>query len=504
MTAILASLLPNGEQQFIDANGAPYEAGLVYFYIPGTTTLKTTWLDPFKLAPNTNPVVLDAAGRAIIYGDGQYRQVLYDADGVMIWDKLTNDTLATGSGSFGAQESIASATTTDLGSLSSNNVLVTGTIEIDSFGTSASTESPLYLVTFAAALKLNYDATSMVLPGARDIETAAGDSSFWLYEDSGDWTCIAYFPATGLPLLGAFGPEETIASATTTDLGALPSNNSLITGTTTIAALGASATLLSPVFITKFQGALTLTHSATLVLPGSTDIITTAGDCAMWQYLGSSTWQLMFYQSAAHTAVTVGYQSFLSNASGAFSYTLPAGVTPQTRVKITAIGGGGAGSANGGTANQGGGGGGCALLSAYGFQAGQAISGSVGAGGAGGAGTTGNAGSATTVAYNAVTIITANGGAGGVAASGGGLGGTVVFLPTGLTVESELSTSQRGGFSGVATVAGSGGNTWLGFGGSGGPTTGTTGTVGGGGGGGILTSNSGSGGVGVVLIEVWL
>ena len=36
------TLLPNGEQQFIDNNGAPLANGTVTFYVPGTTTLKNT------------------------------------------------------------------------------------------------------------------------------------------------------------------------------------------------------------------------------------------------------------------------------------------------------------------------------------------------------------------------------------------------------------------------------------------------------------------------------
>jgi hypothetical protein len=86
-----AVLLPNGMQQFIDGNGAPYAAGTVDFYIPSTTTRKNTWQDPDKVTLNANPVVLDAAGRATIYGTGQYRQVLKDSLGNTIWDKLTAD-----------------------------------------------------------------------------------------------------------------------------------------------------------------------------------------------------------------------------------------------------------------------------------------------------------------------------------------------------------------------------------------------------------------------------
>lgn len=85
-----ATLLPNAKQQFLDSNGRPLAAGQVYFYIPNTSTLKSTWQDAGKTVANTNPVILDASGQAIIYGDGQYRQVVYDVYGNLIWDKLTD------------------------------------------------------------------------------------------------------------------------------------------------------------------------------------------------------------------------------------------------------------------------------------------------------------------------------------------------------------------------------------------------------------------------------
>jgi hypothetical protein len=85
----MTTLLPNAEQQFIDANGAPYAAGTVTTYVPGTSTPKATWRDAAQSVLNTNPIVLDAAGRAVIYGSGTYRTVLQDSAGLLVWDKET-------------------------------------------------------------------------------------------------------------------------------------------------------------------------------------------------------------------------------------------------------------------------------------------------------------------------------------------------------------------------------------------------------------------------------
>lgn len=86
-----ATLLPNAEQSFADANGVPLAGGQVFFYVPNSSTPKNTWKDSGSTILNTNPIILDGAGRAIIYGTGAYRQVVQDANGNTIWDQLTTD-----------------------------------------------------------------------------------------------------------------------------------------------------------------------------------------------------------------------------------------------------------------------------------------------------------------------------------------------------------------------------------------------------------------------------
>src|SRR5690606_4440035 len=49
-------------------------------YHAGTTTRKATYNSAAGDIPNTNPVILDSAGRAVIFGVGSYRIVVHDAD----------------------------------------------------------------------------------------------------------------------------------------------------------------------------------------------------------------------------------------------------------------------------------------------------------------------------------------------------------------------------------------------------------------------------------------
>ena len=72
--------------QFADANGKPYAAGTLATYVQNTSTPKDTWLDPGGATVNPNPITLDAAGRCVMFGDGDYRLILHDAAGNQIFD----------------------------------------------------------------------------------------------------------------------------------------------------------------------------------------------------------------------------------------------------------------------------------------------------------------------------------------------------------------------------------------------------------------------------------
>lgn len=80
-----AQQILNPKFQAIDSAGAPLAGGLLYTYIPGTTTAKTTYADSALTTANANPVVLDSRGEASIYGSGTYKLILKTAGGTTIW-----------------------------------------------------------------------------------------------------------------------------------------------------------------------------------------------------------------------------------------------------------------------------------------------------------------------------------------------------------------------------------------------------------------------------------
>lgn len=66
----------------------PIMGGSITFYDKGTTTLRDTWSreEQGNAYLNTNPIILDAAGRSPvqIWMDGDYSYVIRDADGVLV------------------------------------------------------------------------------------------------------------------------------------------------------------------------------------------------------------------------------------------------------------------------------------------------------------------------------------------------------------------------------------------------------------------------------------
>lgn len=83
----MALLAPNPRIQIIDANGNPVAGGKIYTYLAGTTTPVATYTDYTQNTTNTNPVILDAAGRASIWisDSVQYKFVVNDANDVLLY-----------------------------------------------------------------------------------------------------------------------------------------------------------------------------------------------------------------------------------------------------------------------------------------------------------------------------------------------------------------------------------------------------------------------------------
>ncbi len=93
---------------------------------------------------------------------------------------------------------VAAAATTDIGAANSDYVEISGTTTITGFSTSTG-RNHVWLK-FQSALTLTHNATSLILPGAANITTAAGDVAEFVRVTGGNWQCLGYHPASGKPV----------------------------------------------------------------------------------------------------------------------------------------------------------------------------------------------------------------------------------------------------------------------------------------------------------------
>lgn len=118
---------------------------------------------------------------------------------------------------------IASATTTDIGAATGEFVDVTGTTTIIGLGTIGAGISRT--VRFTGSLTLTYNASSLILPGNANIQTAAGDIAFFRSLGSGNWICVAYYPEAVAP--SALSGARSIGSPVNLALDATNGTNAL-------------------------------------------------------------------------------------------------------------------------------------------------------------------------------------------------------------------------------------------------------------------------------------
>jgi len=101
----------------------------------------------------------------------------------------------------GGSATVASASTVDLSTTWASLVNITGTTAITAFGTLPAGITKTLV--FGGVLTLTYNATSLLLPGAANITTAAGDVAVMKSLGSGNWQCVVYQRASGQALVPA-------------------------------------------------------------------------------------------------------------------------------------------------------------------------------------------------------------------------------------------------------------------------------------------------------------
>lgn len=183
----------------------------------------------------------------------------------------------TGAANANKGADIASAATTDLGAATGEYVRVTGTTTITALGTAqAGTQRE---VTFASALTLTHNATSLILPTSTNITTAAGDCASFRSEGGGNWRCVKYQRADGSSLASDVTNQRMLLTAsvnttggTSVDFTGIPSWANIVT--VSFNGLSTNGTSLPQIQLGTSSG---IENSGYL---GSTDALTSTGNAA--------------------------------------------------------------------------------------------------------------------------------------------------------------------------------------------------------------------------------
>lgn len=152
-------------------------------------------------------------------------------------------------------DTLASAATTDLGSVPGQYITISGTTTITGLGTIKA--GTVKFVKFSGILTLTHNATSLVLPGAANITTTAGDTAAVVSDGSGNWRCLNYqrvasdtitaFVATGSAVALTNVTSATVTSMTLTpgDWEVSAATNFDSSSTTSVTQLIASLSLVN-------------------------------------------------------------------------------------------------------------------------------------------------------------------------------------------------------------------------------------------------------------------
>ena len=162
---------------------------------------------------------------------------------------------------------LASAATTSIGAQNSLFVEITGTTTITSFGSTY--EGPRFL-RFTGALTLTHNATTLNLPGAANITTAAGDTCIAIPNYAGNGWNVVQFQRAG------FGLSVAADSAAARAVLGLPSASAPVVHLNTANGYGSTATKVRRFTNTVLSQGSDITYSDSAA-DGATFTINTSG-----------------------------------------------------------------------------------------------------------------------------------------------------------------------------------------------------------------------------------
>lgn len=189
----LTSLVPLTNAQIVAGTRAAFKA---------TSTI-TSSTPTIALDGQSIPATVQRAGQNLTLFDIQAGElIVVEYDGIN-WQIISGAPSGNANGPINEAKAnpIASASSVELGNIAGNRVDITGTTTINAFTWNNCIVGAARWVKFTGALQLTYNATSMILPTAANLLTAAGDYACFRNLGGGNTECLAYQRASGAPLI---------------------------------------------------------------------------------------------------------------------------------------------------------------------------------------------------------------------------------------------------------------------------------------------------------------
>jgi hypothetical protein len=246
--------------------------------------------------------------------------------------------------SLGAEVDVASAATTDIGVVNSTLIRITGTTTITSFG--ATYRGPR-LVRFGGALQLTHNATTLILPGAANITTAAGDCAIVRPVGSpGAGWVVMHYQRAAAPVDVVF-PSRWLTGEWVIYPGSLPAGCVVPNGGTIGNALSGATNRANADTAALFEFYWGLTTNTDYPIQDSAGAPTTRGASAAADFAANKRFPLPNIQDGdalvASTSSAVLTRTAGEVIAHTHSVTDPGHTHLQTRLNITGSGTGGGG-----------------------------------------------------------------------------------------------------------------------------------------------------------------
>jgi len=194
----MARLAPQGPFRQFTNDGVPLAGGKLFTYESGTVTPKATYTSADESSANTNPVILDANGRANVWLDaGSYTWVLKTSADVTLWSQ--DDISAESPSAFGASISTVSSNLSVSEAYANALIVCTATLTLSLLAAATAEEGFYFIVKNTGTGVVTIDPSgSETIDGVATITVLRNESAV-IFCTGSNWISVLKSPVPFVP-----------------------------------------------------------------------------------------------------------------------------------------------------------------------------------------------------------------------------------------------------------------------------------------------------------------